>query len=406
MSKCLVCHEDSVSKLLDFGKNPVCNDFTESEGQENKKFPLILGFCEKCGLAQLINPFPQEELKPKYSWISYNEPESHLDKVADNISPLPNISKDSKILGISYKDDTLLQRMKKLGYSNIKRLDLQKDLGDNDGYGDIETIQKLMNQKTAEEILKKYGKFDVIFSRHILEHTYDIHGFVSSLKILLNENGYIIFEIPDYTKPFQYKDYSSIWEEHIIYFTPQTFKNSFPFLGLELKKFDAYSYPLENSLVAIVKISKQEKKLPDNNILKEEKDRILSFTQSFATIKDKTNSYLSELSKKGEKIAVFGAGHNACFLVNVFGIAKYLNCFVDDNINKRGMYMPGSKLEIRGLSILSEGDIHLCIFSLNPEIEEKIISKNDNLKGSVDFLSFCPKSQRSIYDQLKVKNET
>ncbi len=398
MTKCRICKNNGVIELLNLGEQPVCNKFLGSKEHQNKKFPLIMGLCKNCGLVQLIDLFPQEELKSEYEWITYIEPEGHLDNVANIITKLPNMGKDANILGVSFKDDSLLERMKKLGFENTKRLDLQKDLGSNNG-GGIETIQQLLDKERAKIIIEEYGKFDLILVRHILEHAYNIDEFISALKELVKGDGYIMFEVPDYTKPFEHLDYSTIWEEHIVYFTPETYKIFFSFYGLEIKKFELYAYLLENSLVAVVKNNKSTKpKLPDKNALKKEGNRALDFFQKYAETKERIKSFFSEFRKNNGKIAVFGAGHNACLLINVFGLKDYIECIIDDDENKQGFLMPGSKLPIIESSGLLEKDIKLSVFGLNPQVEDKIIAKNEEfIKKGGKFLSFCPMSKYSIY---------
>jgi hypothetical protein len=60
----------------------------------------------------LNNPFPLSQLKPKYDWINYNEPEEHLDKLVKTILNLKNINKSSIIAGVSYKEVSTLERFK------------------------------------------------------------------------------------------------------------------------------------------------------------------------------------------------------------------------------------------------------------------------------------------------------
>ena len=40
---------------------------------------LALGQCSVCGLVQLVDPMPAGIVRPQFSWLTYNEPEGHLD---------------------------------------------------------------------------------------------------------------------------------------------------------------------------------------------------------------------------------------------------------------------------------------------------------------------------------------
>ena len=273
-----------------------------------------------------------------------------------------------------------------------------KDLGADSKLGGVETIQNLLNTARAKSIVERNGKFGLVIVRHILEHSYDVSEFMNSVKELLSPDGHIMFEVPDYTKHFEQLDYSAIWEEHTVYFTPEIFKNHFSFYSLETKIFKVYPYLLENSLVAIVKNNRNIKpEFPDKNILKMENSRALNFFREYQKTKNKIKLFFSDFKKNNGKIAVYGAGHNACLLINAFELEDYVDCVIDDNPNKQGLFMPGSHLPIVGPSALADKGIKLSIFSLNPGSEEKIIAKNEEFirRGGI-FLSFYSVSNYSI----------
>lgn len=399
MTICKICKSNKIENLMDLGMQPICNKFLRSLEERENKYALVMGLCKDCGLVQLIDPFPANELQPKHDWVTYTEPEEHLDNLADTLARLPNMNKGASICGISFKDDSLLERMKKHGFHKIMRLDLQKDFGADSSYGGVETVQNLLNTARANSIVDQNGKFDLILVRHILEHAYDLYEFIAALKELVKEDGYIMFEAPDYTKPFEQLDYSTIWEEHIVYFTPETFKNCFTFYGLGIERFELYTYPLENSLIAIVKNDKNmNPKFLDKSALEKEISRALKFSQEFIKTKNKLKLFFFDFRKNNGKIIVFGAGHNACLLINVFELEGYIDYVIDENSNKQGLFMPGSHVPIIGSSALLEKDIKLSVFSLNPGVEEKIVTKNEEyIKKGGKFLSFCPVSKYSIY---------
>ena len=44
------------------------------------------------------------------------------------------------------------------------------------------------------------------------------------IKKLVNDNGYLIFEVPDCSDGLKNRDYTTIWEEHVLYFTKNSLK--------------------------------------------------------------------------------------------------------------------------------------------------------------------------------------
>ena len=180
MINCRICNKP-VQKLLDLGPLPVCHRFVKSPDEKEVKHDFILGSCRSCGLVQLIDPFPQDYLKPVYDWITYREPEAHLDKLTGLLSRLlPD--KGIKICGVSFKDDSTLDRLNRLGFHNTIRLDIIKDLGGDIPWGGVETVQKLLTSGQAKKICKLHGKFDLIIARHIFEHVYNVPEFIKGIK--------------------------------------------------------------------------------------------------------------------------------------------------------------------------------------------------------------------------------
>ena len=53
----------------------------------------------------------------------------------------------------------------------------------------------------------------------------DINEFINAAKELIDDNGYIIWEIPDCKRSLSSCDFTMVWEEHTHYFTEFTFRN-------------------------------------------------------------------------------------------------------------------------------------------------------------------------------------
>ena len=196
MSICQLCRTRTLTELLDLGPQPISNRFLADPAVPEALFPFVLSQCPACSLAQLSQAVPASELESPYPWISYHEPESHLDQVALGIAGLPGLTAESLILGLSFKDDTLLGRLAARGFRHTRRLDPARDLGlDARGAG-VASIQDRLSPGRATGLIASYGRPQVIVARHIVEHAHDLQRFLAGLVALLRREGFWCWKFP------------------------------------------------------------------------------------------------------------------------------------------------------------------------------------------------------------------
>jgi hypothetical protein len=399
LTGCFLCRSEALTPLIDIGPQPISNRFLRAPTDDEERFPIALRQCNACGLVQIEQPVPARALVPPYDWVTYNEPEAHLDELVEILLGLPGVGAGAVAGGVSFKDDSTLARLERKGLQTW-RLDLARDLGvsaAHSGQG-VETIQDRLTPPVAEEIARRRGTADVLLVRHILEHAALPLEFMKALKILTAPDGYVVFEVPDCSRAMDGCDYTTIWEEHTLYYTPETFRNGLAFAAFRVLRSENYAYPFENSLIAIARSNGHSGDIrAAAAAVARERERGVTFGRSFAAYREKVRRFLSGRRRDGGPIALFGAGHLACLWINVFGVEDAIDCVIDDNPHKRGLYMPGSKLPIAGSAALLERDISLCLLSLNPIGEQKVIEKNSAfVERGGTFASIFPASARAL----------
>ena len=381
---------------IDFGKQPISNRFLSLSSSSELTYSFQLGYCEACSLVQLINPPLSEDLKPSFSWITYNEPENHLDSLVDELIKLPGITADSHFLGVSHFEESTLVRLRKKGFENVSRLKNMLDENIDNTLSVIETIQQYL---TAPDFFKN-PKPKVIIVRDILEHAHDPLLLMQALSAMVEKEGYVVFEVPDYTKTFSLCDYSTLWEEHISYFSPYTFLKSLVMGGFSVHTFRKYSYDVQDYLVAVVCLGGNDKNFHSINhkVFQQEKENIDHYAVSYPKRCAWYQDVLSKYRQKG-KIALLGAGHLACHFINLMKVGHLIDFLIDDHPNKCGMYMPGSKLPILSSMALEEQAPKLCLLSLSEESEKKVIAnKKLFLDQGGEFASIFLTSRHTLKD--------
>ena len=394
-----VCGRDQLREALDFGPQVPRNRFLRTRDEVEFTHPLTLACCAACGTVQLTDPTPVAELRPRFGWITYNEPEGHLDQLAGTLAKLPGLTRCSTFAGLTYKDDSTLARLKRLGCANTWRPDIQADLGIESPFAGIESVQAMLTPATASAMAAKFGRPDVLLVRHVLEHTHDTRTALEWAARLVHPAGYVVFEVPDTTRALDRLDYTTVWEEHTLYFTPATLPACLTRHGFEVVSLESYPYTLENSLVVIARPGPHSDSAPAP---REDISRATRFIREFPRVRQRVQSQLRDRGR----IAMLGAGHLTGAFVNLYGLADQIALVADDNPNKQGLFMPGSRLPILPSSELVTREIDLCLMTVRPEIEDAVAAKNAAFTARGGILaSVFPDSPYSL-DRLAEPVET
>jgi hypothetical protein len=341
---------------------------------------------------------PPDMVRSRFPWLTYNEPEGHLDELAARISRLAGIDAGSSARGLSYKDDTTLARLARCVGLRTRRIDPRSELGIEAENPGLETLQAAFDGPRVDAIIAHGGRVDLLIVRHVLEHAHRPLVFLDAIARLVSADGYLVIEVPDSRKFLDAQDYSFVWEEHTAYFTPYSLATLLGGAGLDVLELIEYPYPYEDSLVAIARMRRaaiRHDRTPQIPV--DEWARAASFARAFDDSRRRFHNQLERLRTDGLRIAVFGAGHLAAKFINFHGLAAHIACVIDDSPHKQGLVMPGSGVPIMSSGVLDDGQIDLCLSALSPESESKVMAKWPRLaRDPSAFRSIFALSDRSI----------
>jgi SAM-dependent methyltransferase len=388
-----------VETLLDFGPQAVSSHFMKTPDTRAIEHDLAFGVCGACGVMQLANPFPHRDLVRPYDWITYREPESHLDAVVERICSIPGIDAQARVAGITFKDKTTLERLRRRGFDRTWSLDAIDDFGATDANADIESIQALLTPERANEVVRKRGTVDLLIVRHIAEHTEDPRRFMAALATLLAPGGVMVIEIPDCSANLKRQDYSMIWEEHTLYLTPQTAPQLLASAGCAGVAIEVHPFAFEDVIVLYGRKSGAgATQAPlDRETVEPSIDLARRYAAAFEGWTQRYRQLFDGLTADGSRLAAYGAGHLTCAFLNFHGLADYFAFVVDDTPQKQGLFLPKARLPIVSRSRLTADSISACLFGLAPDIEDKVIANNHAYADAGGrFYSMFVDSPRSI----------
>jgi hypothetical protein len=401
---CSHCGRGDVVVGLTLLDQTVTHHYRKTCDEEVYSQNMQIAQCQSCFLVQLATKFPLEKLTPFYPWITCTEPEAHLDGLVLMLLKLPGINESCRIQGLTFKEESTLDRFNKKGFYNTGTLDMKKDLNITNPNSKIELIQNRFNRNTAKKAAKKYGQSDIFIARHILEHAYDLGEFASASIDMVREGGYILFEIPDCEAGLRDGDPTILWEEHTVYFTEATFKNFLKNMGYPVIHFERVNYKYEDAFVAIIRKDPPKLEVIPNTLAKIEVQRFKKFSLQFNRNKSRFRNFLSRQRSEGKKIAIIGAGHMGNSFINYYDISDLIDYVMDDNPNMVGLYIPRCKKNIVSSEIMKTNFIHILLSSLSEQGEKMFRLKNKKELEGVEFMSIYPQDHDSVYahDELLV----
>lgn len=387
---CRACGNAKIETLFDFGRQPIVHHLMNSKDQDFPEFPFILEGCNNCGFIQLQEVIDPKILYKNYFTVSAWKYQPHMDHLAELIIEKTQLPLNCKILEIGCNDGTFLEILRQSGFDNLLGIEPTLDASSLALAKGFDVIREFVNPQLGRALVEKNGQCDIIIARQVLEHISDLQEFQSTLRILLKPGGFVVIEVPDTWLNLTEPDYT-LWEEHVNYFTIESLENYLNKCGTQVLHSETIMFS-GRCLTVIGQFTGQPRHFSSQGIYSL-LSAIRKFKNNWNAFSGSVRKHLMELKASGHKIAVYGAGARSCTFVNFNGLGEIIECFVDDQNQKQGLWVPGCRLQIKSSQKLYDDGITMCLLGVNTENEDRIMRKHQNwIKGGGQFLSILPPS--------------
>jgi 2-polyprenyl-3-methyl-5-hydroxy-6-metoxy-1,4-benzoquinol methylase len=375
--KCRLCDRENVKLLIDFKQQPIIHHLHKIPNITPEKYPFKVGLCSKCNFIQLIDTINPNILYQNYFTLSSWKNQPHIDRLIEVMIEITGINHNSTIFEIGCNDGMFLEKLKKIGFNNISAIEPTKDAFDKTKEKNL-TVD---NHFFTNDYVKEYHKqntFDIVITRHVLEHIINLDDFIKSIEYILKDDGKLIIEIPNSSCNIDMLDYA-LWEEHVNYFTYDTLeklvnKYQFRIIHHEVTLFSGVSL--------IIFCEKINKKINNITLNKLEYKKINHYASIYDTFKEHLHNFLSSQTKP---IAIYGCGARSCTFVNFLDIAQFIEIFIDDQEEKQNLYVPMCDIQI--LPWDNKYINYTILLGVNNENEHKVIQKrNLDIKNTYSIL--------------------
>jgi predicted TPR repeat methyltransferase len=400
--KCVVCGSSNIFTILNLGKSPLANNLVPFKDikKKHKKYPLVMGQCNKCKHVQLKYLVEPKLMFDNYLYVSSASStlQKHLHSIPAIINRIKKINKKDLVVDIGSNDASLLKGYKKYKATCIG-VEPAKNLKKFYKNTKIKKYSEYFNVDLANKILSQYGKAKIITATNVFPHIPNLKEFCSALKILMHEKGIFVFEAHYLLNLLRDVAFDTIYHEHVSYWSINSAQNLFKKFGLEIFKVDKLNihHGQIRCWVALKGFRKIDKKLRMQISFENKKGQIdwhglNNFKRKVKYNKDKILKLFQKQKKRGKLIVGYGAPAKAStFLTYLKLTPNEIPFIVDKNPLKQNCFIPGSRIPILSVSeIYKKKPSFLFNFAWN-FLDEIVMQNRKFLKSGGKIINPIPK---------------
>lgn len=391
-------------RILDFGMHGYADTFIPENllALTEPVHPLACNLCQDCGHVQvgyLTNDGERYQLY-EYSYTSSNSEyaKSHWTSFCDEISNMFDASGPNKVLEIGSNDGYLLSRFTKPN-RKLLGIDPSRSVGKSAEELGIEVVYSLFDSKVAEDLLPKYGEFDLIIANNVLNHSNSPVDFLKGIYRMLSAEGRFVFEVPYWGSLVSSRHFDQVYHEHVSYFTLKSIEKLMQLSNLYIEEVGLNPYHGGSLRVIATKVPisiyTEDSKAKKDEILKIELDEdILNLKRYIKLMEDisiSKSNFLVRLHKAriDHPNATFigvGAAAKANTLLTFYGLGSDVIDFITDSSEQKiGKFTPLTRIPIRpDEAILGLEEVFAVILSWN--ITESLLNRIKKINPKVRIL--------------------
>lgn len=374
---------------MDFGKVALAGGFLVPEQFESQpKFKMRLVFCEDCYLLQIQDRVPPELLFKDYFYFSsaITTLKNHFREYAKEVTARFLTPSTATVVEIGCNDGVLVNPLAEQGIKNVIGVDPATNVVKTVGNPKVNIVNDFFNEKTADDILSRFGPADLIVANNVYAHVDDMHGLTRGIEKLLGPDGVFVFEVHYIRNLLEEFQYDMIYHEHLFYYSLLALDNFFKTFQLEVFDVKPIQIHAGSMRYYVRRTGHLKKEKISDAVLDLRKNELTSKYDKVETYLDYANAcnetrialmdLLNKLKSNKKKIFGYGASGRANTIIQYCGITNTtLDCIIDDAPAKHGFYTPGSHILIQSRErILKDNPDYVLIFAWS--FIKEVIGKN------------------------------
>lgn len=185
------------------------------------------------------------------------------------------------------------------------------------------------------------GPYDGFYMMHFLEHIPEPNSFLQSIAGNLTEDGVGLVEVPNMDYIMEKHIFSEFMLDHLSYFTQNTLSLLLNKNGFQVERCRV----IWNGYI-ISAVVRRRREMDTKGFLYAQESLVAQI-----------RAFVKNAAGRGEKVAVWGAGHEALALLALTGLSGEITMVVDSARFKQGKFTPSSHIPVQSPEKLKEANI-------------------------------------------------
>ncbi|TMF39981.1 MAG: class I SAM-dependent methyltransferase [Chloroflexi bacterium] len=397
----------ALTAVLDLGAQPLANALLTADELDapERRFPLTLAICPACGLVQITEAVPPEELFRDYPYFSSTSDAfvEHARAIVDRVLAARDLTSSSLAVEVASNDGYLLQHYAAAGIP-VLGIDPARNVAAAANARGIPTLDEFFDDRLAEELARTGRSADVLHANNVIAHVPDLGSFVGGIARVLKPTGLAVIETPYVRDLVERLEFDTVYHEHRYYHSLTALAGIVARHGLHVVGVERMPVHGGSLRIFVTADPATDAALPDvprssvTEMLDEEArlgldtaGYYLGFAEEVAALGRDLRGMLDRLRTEGRSIAAYGAAAKGTVLLNAFGIGRETLRFVADRSpHKQGRYMPGVHVPIVPAERLVADGPDVCLLLAWNFADEILAQQGEYREGGGRFLVPIP----------------
>ncbi len=389
---CQTCGDVEVRKFLSLGLQPSFHFPANQEEADNERlWPLELGFCEQCSLVQVMESVSERILfSGDYHHLAgltagYHE---HLEGLADTLAGLFDSPAGRSVVEFGSNDGSLLDKL----------ADRSFDVLGVDPVGAVTAagspvVKDYFSSTVGTELAATRGKNDLVVALNVFAHVTNLHDVLTGVTTILKDDGLFVTESHYLVDLLETLQYDFAYHEHSRYYSVTALDEAFRRHGLETVKVEripthggsirvyagfAGAHEVDRSVVELRELE-DSLKLRDSMIY-------TRFAERVEQHREKLKELVRFLNNTGARVAAASAPGRAVTMLNYCELGPDdIDVVSEISPRKIGKLFPGRHIPIISQQELAGDNQPEYALLMSWHIADEVITnlRNEGFRGTL-----------------------